>query len=415
LADPTTGIARDSAPPSRSTAGLTLGRAANPAAVAAVAFVVLFLRRPTALLHAEFRVEDGVVFYLGALLDGVGSIVETYHGYLHLGPRLAALATLAVPTAWAPFVMNAVAMLITVGVAAFIAGPRLSAVVPRPELRALLGLSVVLIPSAVQLTWSTTYIGWSLAFFLVARAVATPPRWPLIDGLAVAAAALSTPVAILLVPLYVVRRLGAVTWVVSGAAAVHIVAYLTSSDRSPSAITDPVTAAQALGLRAVAEPVLGPIVWQLTSGGLPIVAGGLFVAAAVGLLGVAAPATPRLLLAAFGYTSIATAVAGILVAPGSLLDAPAGARYFLLATWTVMTVATMAVLAGTRHQRIAAAPIVVLVVAGCVVGFRLPPQPDYEWATRSACIGGPAPCVVPVYPGGQWDIHWPGRTGPPGP
>ena len=52
-----------------------------------------------------------------------------------------------------------------------------------------------------------------------------------------------------------------------------------------------------------------------------------------------------------------------------------------------------------------------LLILGVVGDFRLPARPDYRWAERSGCIGGPVPCDVPVEFPNLWTIHWPGSSG----
>ena len=58
-----------------------------------------------------------------------------------------------------------------------------------------------------------------------------------------------------------------------------------------------------------------------------------------------------------------------------------------------------------------------LLVVGIVADFWIDPHPYLDWADRSACIGGPQPCVVPVYPEQLYSLRWPGPNGPydPGP
>jgi hypothetical protein len=376
------------------------------------ALAILILRWPSALFHAEFRVEDGTIFYLGALLDGPAAIAQPYHGALQLGSRLAALAGSLAPVLWAPVVMNAAAVLVTAAVATFIAGPRMAHAIPAMGLRVALALALVLLPSAAQLTWSATFIGWSLAFFLVARLVATPPRWPLLDGAAVAIAALSGPVSILLAPLYVWRRPGIVTWIVCGAAVIQVVALVTAHDRAPGVITDPIEVMQSLALGGLIAPVLGRATWPLTQAAIPGAVGVGAVAAVTLLVIRAATAVPRPLLSVLVYASIASAAAGVLAAPTPMLDSAANSRYFLLASWSIVVIAVLALAVGRRPERLAALPLLCAVALASVGGFRQAPQPDYQWVRQSACIGGSDPCIVPVYPGGRWDIQWPGRRQP---
>ena len=379
-----------------------------PLIVFAAAGLILVLRWPSAVFHAEFRVEDGAVFYLGALLDGLAAIVQPYHGSLDVGPRLAAASASVVPVPLAPMVMNVMALVTTAAVAAFVAGPRMAPAIPSVRLRVAAALGLVLLPVAAQLTWSATFIGWSLAFFLVLRAIAAPPKHRTTDVLAVTIAALSSPVSILVAPLYIWRRLGPVTWVVCFAATVQVVAWATAGDRSPGAVSDPIGITQSLALGGIVAPILGRFTWSLTGTGLSILVGVGWTLAVVALLAVAATAAPRNLLVALVYASTAVAVTGVLVAPASTLDLSANSRYFLLASWSIVVVLLSAVTFGRAPQRLAAVPLLCLVGVAAVAGFRLAPQPDYNWSVKSSCIGGPSACVVPVYPGGQWDIRWPG-------
>ncbi len=373
------------------------------------ALAILILRWPSALFHAELRVEDGTVFYLGALLDGPAAIVQPYHGAFQLGSRLAAQAASMVPVAWAPVVMNSAAVLVTAAVATFIAGPRMAQAIPMVGLRVAVAMALALLPSAAQLTWSATFIGWSLAFFLVARLAATPPRRPVLDGAAVAIAAFSGPIAILLAPLYVWRRLGAVTWIVCGAAVIQIVVLVTTHDRAPGVIRDPIEVVQSLALGGLIAPVLGRATWSLVHAAVPITVG-IGAVAVVSLLAIrTATAVPRWLLFVLVYASTASAAAGVLAAPTPMLDSAANSRYFLLASWSIVAIAVIALATGRRPERLAALPLLCAVALATVTGFRQAPQPDYQWVRQSMCIGGSDPCIVPVYPGGRWNIYWPGR------
>ena len=128
-----------------------------------------------------------------------------------------------IPPALAPLLMNAVTILVTAGVAAFIASDRLRTAVPDRRIRLALAIGFVLMPAAQDLSWHLVYLQWSLAFFLLARVLADAPgpRWVWPDRAAVAIAGLTGPFSILFAPLYLWRRrqLGAVTWIVVGCAA----------------------------------------------------------------------------------------------------------------------------------------------------------------------------------------------------
>ena len=53
--------------------------------------------------------------------------------------------------------------------------------------------------------------------------------------------------------------------------------------------------------------------------------------------------------------------------------------------------------------------LAIQLVVGVVWDFRIQAPPTLGWADKSVCVGGADPCVVPVFPGGDWDLHWPGR------
>ena len=132
----------------------------------AVSLLILVLRDPTAMFTAEMVWEDGRVLYLGGF-DGLPSLAQPAQGYLLLADRMVALAAAAIPPALAPLLMNAVTILVTAGVAAFIASDRLRTAVPDPRLRLALAIGFVLMPAAQNLSWHLLFLQWSLGFFLL--------------------------------------------------------------------------------------------------------------------------------------------------------------------------------------------------------------------------------------------------------
>jgi len=81
---------------------------------AILGMLILFLRKPDALLNAQLWAEDGKVFLRAALLDGPSSIFEPQAGYLVLVSRLMAFAaTRLVPLEMIPLAFNVSAMILT--------------------------------------------------------------------------------------------------------------------------------------------------------------------------------------------------------------------------------------------------------------------------------------------------------------
>ena len=238
----------------------------------ALSLLILVLRYPTSLFAAEPLWEDGPIFYLKGF-DGLSSLAQSYQGYLHLGARMVAIVAAAIPPALAPLLMNSVTILVTAGVATFIASDRLRSACPDRRLRLALAIGFVLMPAAQDLSWHLVYLQWSLAFFLLIRVLADEPgpRWVWPDRAAVAIAALTGPFSILFAPLYLWRRrrLGVTAWIVVACAVVQLFVVITAY-RGPAGQTTPLEAVAVLATRLFVEPLLGyRVTWILSGAGHP--------------------------------------------------------------------------------------------------------------------------------------------------
>jgi hypothetical protein len=332
---------------------------------------------------------------------------------------MVAIVAAAIPPAWAPLVMNAVTILATAGVAAFIASDRLRSAVPDRRIRLALAIGFVLMPAAQDLTWHLVYLQWTLAFFLLARVLADDPssRWVWPDRAAVAIAGLTGPFSILFSPLYLWRRrqLGVTAWIVVACAAIQL-AYVVTARRTPAGDSSPLDAIAILATRLFVEPLIGyRITWMLSGAGLTLVAGAVFVAVIVALVLVAGSVIPRTAAIVLGYAAIVVAVAGVVRSAdssASLLAGWGGGRYFMFGTAAIIAVVIASIAAGRPAQRRAGIVLAMFLSIGVIWDFRIPAPPTLGWAENSACMGGPVACVVPVVPGGDWDIRWPGGAAP---
>ena len=88
----------------------------------ALAGLILFLRRPDALLNSQLFAEDGM-FFLDAYDRGAKAIFSPYNGYLHLAPRLTAAFALAFDPAWMPAIYNGVTFTLWLAVALALFSP----------------------------------------------------------------------------------------------------------------------------------------------------------------------------------------------------------------------------------------------------------------------------------------------------
>lgn len=378
-------------------ASLTLPRIAAWPLVFAGAFVLLVLRRPEALLRAQFFGEDGNVFYLSAWFGGPELLIEPYAGYLIVVPRLIAFAERLVPPPFAPVVGTTIALTVVAALATFLVSDRLSRVVPSRAGRIALAAAALLWPGALDVLGFPTSIGTYLAAYLVALAVAHPAtsRAGMAHDATIAVlAALSGPSVVLIAPIFWLRR-SWLTWLISGLALIQL-GVLLLTPQIPLVVPAAALVWDVLTLR-INVAFLGP---RLAAPAPEWVAIGLLIAASFILYRTRSP---------WPWVYAAVVVGGAAVPRiGESLSYWIGAdeRYFLLAFLAAVTL----VIAGL-HDRFAR-PVAMILAAVMVIGalpdVRLQPHPDTNWSQQSRCIGGPEPCRVEVFPGGKWDIQWPG-------
>ena len=368
------------------------------------AALIYVARRPQVLLQPEFRGEDGQIFYLGTyFLSPLASLFTPWAGFLHVVPRAVALLERLVPVAAAPLVGNLAAVLIVAAVATYVA-TRLDV---EPPIRLALAGLVLVLPGVTETHGQIAWIPWYLAAFLVAVPLSRRPgsqvgRW--VEVGAVLVAGLGAPLIIVIAPIYLVARRRLLAAASLGALAQVAVA-LTNPRLPPASTAGDVL--PFVAIRGIAEPFLGGRI--ITSEHLE---GRLLLACAVGalvLLGVRRAPRRWLLLAA--YTWAATLLA-VLLKTGDplaiLADGEAGNRYFFLPG---LAITGLVVAVAIRQRTPAAVALCALLSLGIVADFGIEPHPYLDWADRSACVGGPTPCVVPVYPEQLYSLRWPGPHG----
>jgi hypothetical protein len=376
------------------------------ALLAPTAFAVLFLRLPETLLRAEFWADDGHL-YQDALNFGPQTVFWPYAGTLVLLQRLIVQVEVLVPPTDAPLVGNAVALVATALVAAFLASPRMSGILQDWRWRVLLGLLFVLVPAAARLLGTLSNIQWTTSVYLIAMLVATRPtstlgRWG--DAIGIMVAGLTGPGAILLLPLYALRA-WCTPWarwhlfVLAMAALVQVVVYMLAL-RMPPAGTDFGLVPEVMVIRNVLVPLGGMYGLVRLSGALAL---GV---AALGAVVVAVHALPRPILLGAAYIAIAFPLAGIRATETATVDLLAdpvvGERYFFL---TGVVLIALIVMALSRRQYWAI-PAALILAVGVAADFRIPPAPAVGWSPAAACLGGPSPCSAPVAPSAEWDVRW---------
>lgn len=383
--------------------------------------LLLAARRPEGILRAEFIYEDGVRWYLESWqLPFPEGLVTPYAGYLHLIPRTVGYLETLVPVAMAPLLGNAIALLIVAAIGAFIASDRLAGVLPCRTLRLAIALYLVFLPTTGMTLGSITFVQFYLALFLIAAAVSDRPRSELEAATtyaAVALAAATGPFGLLLAPLFVGRVLfrrdtDSILMLVALGLSVTAQAVTLAIIGRPYAAPptmDPVAIAQILSGHAATALLGGRPISRLIEAGVPAWSISVLGVVALAVVGTQLRRLPARWFIVGGYVLVAIIVPTLIAGSDDtqlLLDPLSASRYFMVPT---ALLGAGLIVALTRARR---SPLSILAAAILVVGvlgdIRLKANPDYQWRDTSECIGGPAPCDVPVYPGGPWDVHWPG-------
>jgi hypothetical protein len=384
-------------------------------AVAGAATVVA--RRPQVLLQPEFRVEDGQTFYIGTYFGSpLDQLFRPYQGYLHVVPRLVGFLERAVRVSAAPLIANAAAIAVAVAVAAYITSERLAPVISKPRLGLALAAVVLLLPGAAELQGSITFAPWYVAVFLIAAAVASEPDSRPGKGFelaALATAGLTGPAVLFVAPLHVASAVVARTrWRLATAfcvcaAALVQLGFLVTSTRDPARGGSFIDALDVVAVRGVIEPIFGERLTPTLAPSTALAAAGVVVACLV----FAARGLPRSWLMVLAYlwlVSVGAALVGSLDTYADLRQPYVAERYFYLSGLAIAALIAAAIAAKRRPIALA---LGAMLVVGILKDFRIDPVPVEHWATRSACIGGPVPCRVPIDPVSSWTIHWPGRGG----
>jgi hypothetical protein len=167
------------------------------------AFLIIFSRRPDAILNAQFWAEDGQRWYGDAYQFGLRSlfITDELGGYLHTVPRLTALLALLVPFSLAPLAMNLCAIAIQISPASLFVSSRFSNLPLAGRLLA--SFLYLALPNTYEVNANATTIQWHfglLAFLVLVAQLPTGWKWQLFDGIVLVLITLESPIGVLLVP-----------------------------------------------------------------------------------------------------------------------------------------------------------------------------------------------------------------------
>ncbi len=188
--------------------GLLEKRWSVPAAAAA-AFVILFTRRPDAILNPQFWAEDGRNWYADAYNHGLFYSLSTPEaGYYQTFSRLVANFAQIFPLSFGPAIFIFFAVAVQVAVVIFILSPRFGRVIPSAKWRVAAAAIYLISPHSAEVFVNVTNSQWHLAFlcFLIILAPKSTGRlWRIFDITVFAVSAVSGPVCILLLPIIAIK------------------------------------------------------------------------------------------------------------------------------------------------------------------------------------------------------------------
>ncbi len=171
---------------------------------------LLILRRPDAVLHAQFWAEDGVVWFADAYNFGaLQALLRARDGYLQTLPRLACAIALWAPLVRAPLVTNLIALVIEALAPLFLLSSRMRNLGPLP-LRCGLALLLLFVPDSSEVHAAITDSEFQMAVLACLMIVAKAPRsWAgrVFDVIVLALFSLTGPFCILLFPVALVRTI----------------------------------------------------------------------------------------------------------------------------------------------------------------------------------------------------------------
>jgi hypothetical protein len=165
-------------------------------------FLILYSRRPDAIVNAQFYAEDGARWYRDAYQLGWRCLLIPETGYLQTVSRLIGLFVQIFPFAWAPLVMNICALFFQILPVNLFLSRRFDSI---PVTMRLAGCLLYLgMPNSIEIHANTTNIQWHLGLTCILAVLGTPPSSKLLiaaDVVAMVLLSLDSPLAWLLVPI----------------------------------------------------------------------------------------------------------------------------------------------------------------------------------------------------------------------
>lgn len=378
--------------------------------------VILFLRKPDAILNPQFWAEDSVVFFRDSITYGLSSIWHPHAGYLHVVPRIVAWVGKFFPFAWIPSIYNLTSLILTVFVAGYILYSKRLDLPNKP----LLALFIVLIPQTEYVIINLTNIQWILCLLLILVLIqqrATSLGQLTVDTGIIILIGLTGPFLVLFSGLFMAR------WILKRdaySAYLLLVALIVVAVQAGFIVNSPTTASAPIGSLAevisqATEVLLKHLIFGLFFGNYLNDVNDLvyYLMAAVVLL-------VYLTALYMIYEHIKLALLFLLCAAlimlstfyrflpelGVLIDFALGTRYFfipyLMVVWSLIVNLDF----NRLSKSLPAMVLLGLIMLNSAFRFQAEPLVDYEWQKYSEKMARGEAVRVPLNPSG-WYMQWP--------
>jgi hypothetical protein len=400
------------------------------------ACAILFLRRPDGILHAQLYAEDGHVWLADAYnLGWWRALFELHCGYFQTFPRLGAAIALLVPLAFAPLVMNLLAIAAQALPVNLLLSSR-SAEWGSFRFRALLAAVYLALPNCAEISFGITESQWLLAlsaFLIVAASAPQNKAGKYFDIAILLISGLSGPYCILLFPIAVYlawKRPHPWRWApvcMMAACSLVQVFGLLILDRTgrPHSVLGASAAmfTRIFGGNVIVGTLLGPNKLATSPGSeafIFLVVAAVFGVAVTAICFFRSVVEMRLFLVLSGLLLIAALVSPTTQPPAGstvweMLALAAGTRYWFFPTLAFAWSLLWCFRSRVDLFRIVSAPLLLILCFGIVRDWRRPAFKDMHFAEYAKRLdGAPAGTAVtiPENPDG-WDLvlvkHPPGQ------
>jgi len=414
---------------------------------AAALFVLLFLRRPDALLNAQLWAEDGAVFLREQLIYGFWrTALVPYPDYLLLVPRLIATLGSLLPAAWVPLAFNSIALLIAAICCSLFVLPAYRKILQSDLQRFLVCVLIACVPYADEISANIA----NIQFYLVIAAILIVFREPvsgspptrmqaILIGLAGAVIACSSALSIIVLPFLIWKLLRSPStdriWagMMTAGCTIQLATILINHVNSTTRVWNEILTSTVISFvyRVVLCQVGGMRLagWIAAHGSRGIVLSAL-VGVAIWLtwLQYSSGARTRRALWVSLYlmaASLGIAMAGreslrkeflSLAYPGTRSE-----RYFFLPACLLILLVALSIrrFAPSARPLVAAVLLILPFSGGLVMNFRIRPYEEMHWAEKAEKIDlwqrawnagqSVQGILAPINPGGPWAIALPTR------